>query len=109
MQGFPVSGAKFQVSTSGGAEPRWRRDGRELYYLGSDGRMMAVDVEPQPEFRLGVPRALFQTASMGLGIQWRRYGATADGRRFLMNVPVGDQKQSPITVTLNWTALLNRR
>ena len=109
VQAFPVSGAKFQVSTAGGAEPRWRRDGRELYYLGSDGRMMAVNVEPQPEFRLGVPRVLFQTALMGLGIALRRYGVTADGRRFLMNVPVGDQEQAPITVTLNWTALLNRR
>ena len=109
VQAFPVSGSKFQVSTAGGTEPRWRRDGRELYYLGADGRMMAVDVEPQPEFRVGVPRALFQTALMGLGIASRRYGVTADGRRFLMNVPVGDQEQSPITVTLNWTALLNGR
>ena len=104
VQDFPAGAAKFQVSVAGGTEPRWRRDGRELYFLGADGRMMAVDVEMTPTFRLGVPRPLFQTRLNLLTPPARRYGVTADGSRFLMNVPVGTNAVAPITVIMNWAS-----
>ncbi|MDO8677103.1 MAG: protein kinase [Acidobacteriota bacterium] len=107
VQNFPAAGGKFQVSVTGGTEPRWRRDGRELYFLGADGRMMAVDVETVPAFRLGVPKPLFQTQLNMLTAPARRYGVSADGRRFLMQVPVGAEVLAPITVIVNWqTALM---
>ena len=104
IQDFPAKGAKFQVSVVGGIEPRWRRDGRELYFVAGDGRMMAVDVEKAPTFRLGVPKPLFQTRLNMLGVPSRRYGVSADGQRFLMNVPVGADAVAPITVIMNWAA-----
>jgi Tol biopolymer transport system component len=103
VQDFPATGAKFQASVMGGSEPRWRRDGRELTFLAPDGRLMSVGVETKPDFRLGVPKPLFQTRLMNLGIAAsRRYAVSADGTRFLMNVPVGGDSLPPITVVLNW-------
>ena len=104
VQDFPAKGAKFQVSVDGGIEPRWRRDGRELYFVAGDGRMMTVDVETAPTFRLGVPKPLFQTRLNTLGVPSRRYGVSADGQRFLMNVPVGTDAVTPITVIMNWAS-----
>ena len=70
---------------------------------------MSVDVESTPDFRLGIPRPLFQTRLMNLRQpQSRRYGVSPDGTRFMMNVPVGDDALAPITVLLNWQALLNK-
>src|SRR6202521_2352454 len=59
VQSFPLTDVKKQVSTKGGYEPRWRADGREIYYLSEDRRLMAVSVGPGPSF--GVPQTLFQT------------------------------------------------
>ena len=61
VQSFPTSGAKWLVSTNGGGWPRWRRDGKELFYLASDGKLMAVSVNGEGTFKAGVPKALFQT------------------------------------------------
>jgi hypothetical protein len=96
------------VSVAGGTEPRWRRDGRELYFLGADGQMMAVDVEYTPTLRFGVPKVLFETRLSLLAGPSRRYGVSADGQRFLMNVPVGTDAVAPITVILNWAAGLKK-
>jgi Tol biopolymer transport system component len=104
VQDFPSGAAKFQVSIAGGTEPRWRRDGRELYFLAADGRIMALDVEITPTFRLGVPKPLFQTRLNMLAPPARRYGVSADGKRFMMNVPVGTDAVPPITVVMNWAA-----
>jgi len=106
VQDFPSGAAKFQVSVAGGTEPRWRRDGRELFFIGGDGQLMAVDVETAPSFRLGVPKPLFQTRSNVLPLPSRRYGVSADGTRFMMNVPLGNQAATPLTVILNWPAAL---
>jgi len=108
VQNFPVSGAKWQVSSSGGVEPRWRADGRELYYLGTDGRLMAVDVGVGAELTLGSPHALFQTRLMDLReASLRRYNVADNGQRFLMNVAPADDGR-PITVVVNWPRLLDQ-
>ena len=92
-------GGSVLVSRGGGTEPRWRGDGKELFYLAPDGKMMAVEVMAGPEFRGGTPAPLFQTppgAIVG--------DVTADGKRFLLVTPVGPSASAPFTVVLNWTA-----
>jgi len=104
VQSFPTPGSKWQISTGGGVNPRWRRDGRELFYLTEDGRLMAVPVSGDATFEAGSPKPLFQTripAALYGGMD--KYGVSADGQRFLMNV-AAEEAASPITVVLNWTA-----
>ena len=103
---FPEPGGKWQVSTAGGLEPRWRRDGKELFYLAPDGKVMAVEVGTGAAFEAGPPQALFVT-SLKNAAGWR-YDVTADGQRFLVNRPIGEESSPPITLVQNWTALLKR-
>ncbi len=93
-----AAGGVTQVSKDGGVLPRWRRDGRELFFEGPDGSVMAVDVTLGTEFRPGVPRALFQLPS---GTSW---DPAPDGKRFLVAMPTTEQGRTPITVMLNWGA-----
>jgi len=106
VQGFPAATTKKQVSLNGGSEPRWRSDGRELYFIAPDGQLMAADVTYKPELTFGVPKALFQTRLMNLIDASRRFGVSTDGQRFLMNIPIGDRVIPPITVYTNWLSLL---
>jgi Tol biopolymer transport system component len=107
---FPAKGMRLQVSTAGGNEPRWRADGRELFYLDPTGRLMSVDVAYAPTFSLGIPRLVFQTRVFEMGNSpLRRYAVSADGTRFLMNVPVADARPEPITVVVNWKTALGGR
>jgi hypothetical protein len=105
-QPFPPTGAKWQVSTNGGVQPQWRRDGKELYYLGPDRRLMAVEIQTAAGFQAGAPQALFQWMVSGLGAVRNGYVASADGRRFLVIKPLPDP--APITVVLNWVTGLKR-
>jgi Tol biopolymer transport system component len=91
VQPFPDSSIdRVKVSQAGGTQPRWRRDGKELFYISTVGsKVMAVDVTPQPRFRAGIPRSLFTAALLGAGnpaitINTHRYDVTADGQRFLL-------------------------
>ena len=103
VQTFPLSDRKWQVSTSGGYEPRWRRDGREIYYLSEQRILMAVPVGPGPSF--GVPKPLFQThVPVGVNTLRANYAPANDGQRFLVNTQTADPAPNPITVVLNWTA-----
>ena len=99
-----AGGGKWQVSNGGGAQPRWRRDGKELFYLGPDRKLMAVEVKGGATFESGPPRPLFQTQVPGLLDARNHYVASADGRRFLVITPLPDAAAAPITVVLNWTA-----
>ncbi len=107
VQTFPEHLGKWQVSTSGGIEPTWRRDGKELFYLSADDKVMAVEVNTDSaNFQAGIPKPLFQT-QLVLGFLWRnRYVVSADGQRFLMLTPTGETPANPITVVLNWPAEL---
>ena len=109
---FPdgASGTR-QISSHGGIEPQWRRDGRELFFLAADQRLMAVSVETAGAFRANTPMALFKTAldPAGLPIAGRnQYLAAPDGQRFLINQPPSDAGSSPVTVVVNWPAALAR-
>ncbi len=107
VQTFPLSDRKWQVSTNGGYEPRWRADGREIYYLSEDRKLMAVAVGAGPSF--DVPKSLFQTqVPAGVTANRTHYVPSRDGKRFLINTQIGDAAPTPITVVLNWTAGLKR-
>ena len=105
VQSFPPSGGKWQVSTGGGAQPHWRRDGKELFYIAPDRKLMAVDVKLGATFETSAPKTLFQTQVVRYDAP-NRYVVTGDAQRFLVNSPVEEVSQTPITVVLNWTAQL---
>ena len=103
---FPDSGERWQVSPAGGDAPRWRRDARELFYVAPDGKLMAVDVTLEPSFHAGAPKALFETvppATAGFDF----YDVSADGQKFLMNLPT-NQGTLPLTLFSHWTAALKK-
>jgi Tol biopolymer transport system component len=96
-------GGSVLVSRGGGTAPRWRGDGREIFYLAPNGKMMAVAVGAGREFRVGTPTPLFQTPSGAI------FGdVAADGERFLLIAPAGPSASVPFTVVLNWTAGLRK-
>jgi len=106
VQPYPPRGDRWQVSTTGGASPRWREDGKELYYIGGDGMLMAAHMDLGAVPVAGPARPLFQTL--------RREGAAAvtpsrDGQRFLMGMPPSGLDVTPITVRLNWRGPIEQR
>ena len=107
---FPdVNSGRWQVSASGGRTPQWRRDGRELFYVGADNAMMAVSIEPGTAFASGTPVRLFRGNYFlgGANSIGRTYDVSPDGRRFLMIKP--DAGSSPaIAVVQHWFEELNR-
>jgi len=108
VQTFPEPGAKRTISVGGGAEPQWRRDGRELYYLAPEGTLMAVPVSSTNEtFDAGRAVPLFQARIPADILAFRNhYAPSRDGQRFL--VDAADDNE-PINVVVNWTALLQAR
>jgi eukaryotic-like serine/threonine-protein kinase len=103
VQTFPEQRGKWRISTSGGTQPQWRRDGKELFYL-ADGKMMAVDIKTDSrQLELGIPRILFD---WHLSESWTRndYVVTPDGRQFLAVIPVAKSTPDSMTVVVNWTA-----
>src|SRR5207245_11498110 len=96
VQTFPASGAKWQVSKGGGIHPKWRRDGKELFYLGGDGKMTAVEVEMKmgATFQAGIPQPLFETYITNVFV---RYAVTRDGQRFLIPTRMGEAGATPAT------------
>lgn len=100
---FPQGSGKWQVSGSGGRQPRWRADGRELFYMAPDGTVMAVPLTASATFSPSVPVPLFATQVPERSPQFGRdYDVTGDGQRFLVNQATGTQSHA--TVVLNWTA-----
>ncbi|MGB6362598.1 MAG: protein kinase [Thermoanaerobaculia bacterium] len=104
---FPEPGRKWQVSTEGGTQPRWRGDGRELYYLTPTASLMVAAVDPSDSgFKIGELEELFVAPRMPVGSF--NYDVTSDGERFLIDT-VGDSAFEPITLFVNWTAELEGR
>ena len=107
----PVSGAigQWQLSTAGGTQPRWRSDGRELYFVAPDGFLMAVGFEMQPAFHPSTPRKLFQLPDRPDRDTPIFEDVSPDGRRFLLNVPVVARSSVGFHVIANWPSLLGAR
>lgn len=105
---FPNPSNKAQISTSGGSQPRWRRDGKEIYFISPDGKMMAVMVEILGNsIKPDIPKALFQTRIITVSRGYHQYDVTADGQKFLINSSL-DQNSEPITLYANWPAGLKK-
>jgi len=104
VRSFPASGAKWQVSAGGGSQPRFARDGKELFYLSADRKMMAVQVNTNGvSFEAGAPRALFEThILMKEDRTGNQYAVASDGQRFLINSTIAATVASPISVVVNW-------
>ena len=103
---FPSMTGRWQISSTGGGgtQPRWRRDGREIFFLSADRKMMSAAIgENGNDLLVQSPQILFQTRARYTGE--RSYDVSADGQRFLINDMVLDQPNAPIVVVLNWPAI----
>ena len=106
---FPGPGGTLQVSASGGTEPRWRADGKELFYFAGDNRLMAVEITTEGgTFEVGQGAPLFQTRESWLPGSGVRYDVSEDGQRFLVFVPLDEPSASNISLIVNWPEELKR-
>lgn len=107
---FQGSGGKWEVSPGGGIQPIWRGDGKELFYLSSDDKIMAVDVrERDSTIEFGTPRQLFQPPFFAPPSPVRawRYDVAADGQRFLVTVSK-EEAPTPVTLVVHWSSELKK-
>jgi hypothetical protein len=112
VQSFPTPGGKWQISKDGGYHPKWRTDGKELFYYATDGQLMTVAIAGDSALETGTAVPLFKarllngpTPAVGFRAQ---YDVASDGQRFLLNVPLEETQASTITVVVNWTAALRK-
>ena len=114
VQPFRSGAGKSTISTGGGIAPRWRGDGRELFYLTAQGsRLLAVDIRADgSKLEAGTPKQLFETAIVNSGhpAPYHPYAVSADGQRFLIPLPVsmGDEDAAPVVVVTNWLAAIKK-
>jgi Tol biopolymer transport system component len=107
VQPFPGPGGKLQISTNGGTQPRWRRDGKEIFYISLDNKLMAVAVATSSDgktIKAEPATPLFSVAIAGgptPATNNQQYAVSADGQRFLVNLAT-DEASTPITLVLNW-------
>jgi len=107
VQRYPASSDKWSISSGSGAQPLWRADGKELFFITEDQKFMCVETKMGSSFEASVPRELFQTA-MPLGSGYN-YAVTSDGQRFLIRSPLETGEVSPMTIVLNWSAKLTAK
>jgi len=107
---FPHADSKWQVSRGGGEEPRWRRDGKELFYLSAEGKMIAVPVKTTGSFEAGSPVTLFQTHPRQpiSALDHISYDVSADGQKFLVNAKVDAPSAAPLSFILNWASEMEK-
>jgi Tol biopolymer transport system component/Ser/Thr protein kinase RdoA (MazF antagonist) len=100
---------QWQVSANGGSQPRWRADGKELFFLAPDGHVMSAAIDVAPVFRPGTPKALFRLPRMPDRDTPIFEDVTPDGQRVVLNVPVVERSSVGFHLILNWTALLEKQ
>lgn len=108
---FPSFTSRRQLSVTGGTQPQWRADGKEVFFHSPDMRMMAVDVVSGDTLQTGPVRELFRTNPAVLSTNDFHYAATPNGQRFLLREPVEGSKASvvePLYVVTNWPSLVVR-
>ena len=107
-QGISNAGVKWLISDNGGTSPMWRPDGKELYYIDLDGKLMSATISAGSAFQAGVPKFLFRAPPKGAQKPgMTRWAPSPDGKRFLFLVPE-KQEAAPLTVVLNWQAGLKK-
>jgi hypothetical protein len=113
VQPFPAADNELRISTAGGEQPRWGREGKELFYLAADGKLMAVAVTvsaaAKPSLKAGVPAALFDAHTAVQNQVFFNYDVTADGKRFVVSAIPGVTSSPavstpPLIVRVNWNA-----
>jgi serine/threonine protein kinase len=108
VQPFPGPGGKFQISSNGGAQVRWNKNGKEIFYLSLDSKMMATSVKLSTDgqsLETGTPVALFPVRIAGgplFGAYKQQYDVSPDGQRFLVNLAADEGATTPITLIYNW-------
>jgi len=107
VRNFPLSERKWTISSEGGEYPLWSRDGKELFFITIDGKVMSAEIKSGAAFEIGVPRQLLQTR-IKLNSGTCPYDVTRDGSRFLIKVETEATNLAPMTVVLNWTSDLKR-
>jgi serine/threonine protein kinase/Tol biopolymer transport system component len=110
---FPGGGFQRRISIEGGEQPRWRGDGKELFFVGEDGRMMTAAVTAvtgaKPSFEPKAPQPLFDADLVAVGSgSVLEYDVTADGKRFLVDTRGGSASAPPLNVVVNWDARLKK-
>jgi hypothetical protein len=106
--GYPTPGAARQVSTAGGSQPRWRHDGRELFYLARDGNLMSVSVDGGATgVALGVP-AILLSVRTALSTHQYDYDVAPDGCRFIVSIAQSEPGDA-LLIIRNWTAQVTQR
>jgi len=109
VRGFSPPGGKWRVSSDGGGSSVWSKDGKELFYLSPDSRVMSVAVGQGTAFEGGAPVPLFRIPGELLNLSVvTQYDVSPDGQRFLMNLNTPTQGQKMITLVSNWTSLLQQ-
>ncbi len=103
VRSFPEPGVRRLISKAGGTQPRWRTDGRELFYVSNDRKVMSVDVQAGATLETGAPRALFQTRILPAVEARNHYDVSPDGQRFLVNARRLEDASLPIHVVVGWT------
>ena len=108
VQPFPAADNLHKISISGGQQPRWKRDGKELYFIGADGKMMAAPIKigtgSKPSFESGAPLPLFDSHITGVGNNVFHYDVTGDGQRFIVVTESTVSSSPHLNVWLNWSA-----
>jgi Tol biopolymer transport system component len=102
VRSFPGAGERRQISKGGGQQARWRRDGKELFYVSQDRKVVSVEIRPGPTLDAGVPRPLFQTRIRPQIESRNHYDVTSDGQRFIVNSYRPEDAALPITVVMPW-------
>ncbi|MBK5291794.1 MAG: serine/threonine-protein kinase [Acidobacteriia bacterium] len=109
VQDFPRANEKMQISNSGGVEPRWRGDGKDLYYLSPDGKLMVVSVKSGDRFSAEAPAALFPVrVSRDINPFRTNYAVSPDGQSFVVNTLTEEPRPTPIVVVTNWLKAVRR-
>jgi Tol biopolymer transport system component len=110
VSSFPIGNGKWLVSAGGGQEPRWRHDGKELFFLSADGRMMAMKVTTDASFKASSPVPLFQTHRRQAvsAMDLFSYDVSGDGQRFLILTKVEEAKAAPLSILLNWVSEMEK-
>ena len=104
VQTFPDRAEKWQISTRGGYDPRWSGNGRELFYLSPEQRMMSVPIRTTPSFDPGTPADLFGAHVLFPGPGVEHYAVTDDGQTFILYTTAATRSLPSTTVVVNWTA-----
>jgi len=107
---FPEARGKWQVSSGGGTQPKWRGDTKELYFMAPDAKIMAAPVSTRTSFEAGTPVALFQAnpQEMVATSEQNVYDVSRDGQKFLVNTKAQQANTQPMSIILNWTASLKK-